>query len=193
MAERLRRRRLDRASRREELIVAAERVLRERGLSARVEDVVRQAGAAQGTFYVYFRTWEDLLLVLRERAFEGFDSRFPKVEALRSAEDWRAMVAALPALFTDLTLELEGLHAVLFHGPIARVPPTEPRHDVMARLADLFVAGTQAGALSVPQPRLAARLAFAMLHETADLVEAGADRARTTGGCAALLSRALLA
>lgn len=193
MTERVRRRRLDRASRREELIAAAERVLRARGLSARVEDVVREAGAAQGTFYVYFQTWEDLLLVLRERAFERFDSRFPKIDSLRSDEDWRSMVPGLPSLFTDLTLELEGLHAALFHGPIARVPPTDPRHDVMARLAELFAAGTKAGALSVPQPRLAARLAFAMLHETADLVESGADRARATDGCAAMLSRALSA
>ena len=67
------RRRLQPDERREELLKAAESLLR-RGGTVRVEDVVAEARAAKGTFYVYFATWDDLLMAVRARIFAAFQA-----------------------------------------------------------------------------------------------------------------------
>ena len=67
------RRRLKPAVRRSELLDAALRVLRSKGpAKVRVEDVTRAAGAAKGTFYLYFSSWEDLLVAVREHLLSTY-------------------------------------------------------------------------------------------------------------------------
>jgi AcrR family transcriptional regulator len=51
------RRRLNLEVRRQQIIEAAERLLKQNGPDVRVEDVEREAAAAKGTFYLYFPTW----------------------------------------------------------------------------------------------------------------------------------------
>lgn len=183
------RRRLSPSDRRDELLDAAEAVIRRQGATARVEDIVREAGAGRGTFYVYFETWEDLLLVLRERVFEQLGQRFSVWT--QSARDWRELVSGLPELFVDMTLGLEGLHQTILHGPISQTPPRQTRHDVIQRLTDLIIQGAAAGAFAVADPRVTARLVFAVLHETADQVERGASREATVAAAQDMLIRAL--
>nr|QQZ49650.1 TetR/AcrR family transcriptional regulator [Phenylobacterium glaciei] len=182
------RRRLSPADRREELLDAAEAVIRRLGDTARVEDIVREAGAGRGTFYVYFETWEALLHALRERVFAQLDQRFSAWA--NSARDWRDLVSGLPELFVDMTLGMEGLHQALLHGPVGP-PPRRTRHDVIHRLADLITQGVTAGAFAVVDPKMTAVLVFAVLHETADQVERGASRKATLAAAQDLLIRAL--
>lgn len=183
------RRRLSPSDRRGELLEAAEVVIRRKGASARVEDVVHQASAARGTFYIYFETWDDLLLAMRERVFEHLDRRFSAW--VDSANDWESLVLGLPKLFVDMTLELEGLHQAVLHGPISGTPPGQTRHDVIQRLTDFINDGVAAGAFVVANPRETARLAFAVLHETADQVERGAPRETTITAAQDMLIRSL--
>jgi AcrR family transcriptional regulator len=63
-----RRRRLEPEVRRQEVIEAAEKLLTVNG----VEDIVHEAGAAKGTFYLYFPTWDDLLEAIRGRLVVAF-------------------------------------------------------------------------------------------------------------------------
>lgn len=56
---------VDRTARRAELVAAATRMFAERGVSATsVADIVRAAGVAQGTFYLYFDTKDDVILAV---------------------------------------------------------------------------------------------------------------------------------
>jgi AcrR family transcriptional regulator len=60
--------RVDREVKRAELAAAAARVFGERGVSGTaVSDIVRAAGVAQGTFYLYFDSKDDVLLAVAER------------------------------------------------------------------------------------------------------------------------------
>ena len=183
------RRRLTPADRREQLLEAAEAVIRRHGAASRVEHIVREAGTARGTFYVYFETWEELLLVLRDRVFEQLDAHFSTWA--ESAGDWREMALGLPDLFVDMTLGLEGLHQAILHGPVSQLPPRSVRHDVIRRLADLITEGVAAGAFAVTDPKTTARLVFAVLHETADLVERGSQRSSAVAAAQEMLIRAL--
>lgn len=183
------RRRLAPEQRRLELLEAGERVIRRLGTAARVEDVAHAAHAAKGTFYVYFTTWEDFLLALRDRVSEQLASRFEAF--VTECADWVELVGGLPGLFIDMTLTLEGLHAAVFHGPVARAAPTNPRLDVMARLRRLISEGVEANALQVQDVGTTTRFLFALLHEAADLVESGQRRDVVASALRTLLLNAL--
>ena len=65
----------DRGSRREKrtrIVKAAIRVFAEKGFhQARVTDIAKQAGVADGTIYLYFKNKEDLLLTIFEEKMDG--------------------------------------------------------------------------------------------------------------------------
>ena len=170
------RRRIGPEQRREELIVAAERVLRRLGAQARVEDVVREAGAAQGTFYTCFRSWDDLLEAIRERQLAGFEASLAMPTEVAGPIDWPPLLRRLSVLFVDFVLDLQGIHEALFHSDFARDRPMHSQARPPARLAAIIRAGQEAGAFGPVDPDVAGRLLFAVLHETADAIEAGADR-----------------
>lgn len=187
------RRRLRPDRRRLELIEAAERVLREKGLRARVEDVVAEAGAAKGTFYLYFASWEALLLEIRARIFTEFHHRYLGGARHAIDPDWKAFVVELSEAFVDFSLELGGQHEAIFHGPIAGRPPRDGESDAVSIIADVLRAGTAAGAFSVEDADATARLVFAVLHETTDAIQSGADRARAIAALHDLMRRAVFA
>jgi len=186
------RRRLAPDARKVELLEAAERVLRKRGAAeTRVADVARAAGAAKGTFYLYFASWEDLLRELRKRAFSTFDRRLAPALPPADAADWWRLVDALAAGFVDFVLELEGLHEAIFHGAIADERPRDPATDAVARVARFLEAGAAAGAFARLDAEPTARLVFAMLHAAADAIAAGDDRERVLRALHVTLRRVL--
>ncbi|WP_027882184.1 TetR/AcrR family transcriptional regulator [Meiothermus rufus] len=100
------------APKREAILEATIRVLRDRGLSGlKVEEVAREAEVGKGTVYLYFRDKQDLLKALVEhytfayyRKVEGvveredsFRNRLAEVLQLRVAwvEEWRGLWAAV--------------------------------------------------------------------------------------------------
>ncbi|MGO8685159.1 MAG: TetR/AcrR family transcriptional regulator [Thermoleophilia bacterium] len=59
---------VDREARRSEIVSAAAAVFAQRGLAATtVSDIVRSAGVAQGTFYLYFQSKDEAVLAVAER------------------------------------------------------------------------------------------------------------------------------
>lgn len=183
------RRRLQPEQRRQELLEAGERVVRRLGASTRVEDIVRVANASQGTFYVYFDTWEAFLLALRERVFQRLQMRFDDYQ--RGCTNWEELVGGLPALFIELTSSLEGLHRAVLHGPIAQVPVANPQLNVLSRLGRLIEQGVTEGAMQTGDVADTTRFVFALLHEAADLVESGQDAQRIADTLRSLLLNAL--
>lgn len=192
MAKRARiRRRLDPEIRRQELIEAAERLLRRRGPDVRVEDVVREAAAAKGTFYVYFPTWEDLLEVLRDRTIKAFDAAYPIPAGTDVDLDWLRLVERLAVSFVDGVVAMGGLHTVLFHSDFAQRRPLPDDDNPMGRLIAIVRAGGEAGAFADVDATLIGRLLFAVIHETADAVVAGADRKRALAAMRRVLRKTL--
>jgi len=73
--------------RRAQILAAAEDVFSEKGfMTASIADITRRAGTAQGTFYIYFESKDQLF---REVMLElGQQIRFNAREASRGAKDW---------------------------------------------------------------------------------------------------------
>jgi AcrR family transcriptional regulator len=81
--------RADRAARRAELADVAARVFAERGVSGTaVSDIVKAAGIAQGTFYLYFESKDDIVLAVVEQVAEQM------LAAIRSAIETTGTTAA---------------------------------------------------------------------------------------------------
>ena len=71
---------------RERILAAAERVFAEKGFyQAKVSDIAAQAGVADGTIYLYFKSKDDLLISLFEAQMERVNSEL--TAATRDAPD----------------------------------------------------------------------------------------------------------
>ena len=118
------RRRLSPEARRLEIVEAAERLLNVHGSRVRVEDVVREAGVAKGTFFLYFPSWDDLLETVRDRLAAEFERANPlPTEADGGPVDWFAVLDGLTAAYIDVAAARQGIGEALFHSDFAERRP----------------------------------------------------------------------
>lgn len=183
------RRRLSPQARRLEIVEAAERLLQARAPRVRVEDVVREAGVAKGTFFLYFPTWDDLLETLRDRLVSEFDAAHPLPTEAEGPVDWPAVMDALAAAYIDFAAARQGIGEALFHSDFAARRPLGV--DGVRRLAAVIRAGQEAGAFGPVDPDPTGRLLFAAVDDAARAVAGGADRAATVAALQHLIRRTL--
>jgi AcrR family transcriptional regulator len=171
------RRRLAPEARRQELLDAALTVLSERGVDARVEDVVRAAGAAKGTFYLYFPSWQDLLAAVREQVLAEFRAEVDARLSTATGDWWTTFLDELDR-FVDFVVGMGPLHEALFHGPIEAPIPEGMNAPEM--IADILRAGMEVGAVDTDvDPDATGMLIFQVTHGAGDAIKRGADRDRT--------------
>jgi AcrR family transcriptional regulator len=108
-------------------VTAAGRVFAEKGVAnTAVSDIVKAAGVAQGTFYLYFKTKEDVLVAVVERTVDRLlDTAEAAVNAdgLSAVDRFMALKDALVRVEADAPVELiELLH----------LPENRALHDRMA-------------------------------------------------------------
>ncbi|HEV2532554.1 TetR/AcrR family transcriptional regulator [Phenylobacterium sp.] len=187
--DRPRRRRLQPEARKREIVEAAERLLQAHGSHVRVEDVVREAGVAKGTFFLYFPTWDDLLVTVRERLVSAFDAAYPLPSEVDGPVDWPGLVESQAAAFIDFAAARQGVGEALFHSDFAERRPLADNG--ILRLCAVIRAGQEAGAFGPVDPEPTARLIFAAIDEAARAVAGGGDRAAIRAALHSLLRRAL--
>lgn len=187
------RRRLKPDLRREEIVVAAEKLLKREGVAVRVEDVVAEAKAAKGTFYAYFDTWDDLLAEIRRRKVVELETKAAPILAFGPATEWRNVLPALATLLIDFIVASGGLHEALFHSAFTRNRPEPAEARLAARFAAILKAGMAAGAYAKLDSEPSGALISAIIHEAADQIIAGADRKRTEGALREALHRLVFA
>lgn len=101
---------------RRQIIEAAVKVFADKGFfGARVSEVAEEAGVADGTIYLYFRSKDDLLISLFEEKMEDIlealhrmlaEHRQPEDKLRRYVVEHLRMVAEQPELMQVLTVEL---------------------------------------------------------------------------------------
>ena len=156
-----------------------------------MEDVVREADTAKGTFYLSFPTWDDLLEAIRGRIVVAFDAAHPlQIEACTQA-DWPQLLEWLAVAFVDAIVGMGGLHVVLWHTDFVQRWPMPPASNPINRLTAVIRAGQEAGAFARIDAALAGRLLFAVIHETADALVGGEDRECALAAMNWILRRAL--
>jgi AcrR family transcriptional regulator len=183
------RRRLQPEARKREIVEAAERLLQAHGPKVRVEDVVREAGVAKGTFFLYFPTWDDLLSTVRERLVAAFDTAYPLPSEIDGPVDWPGLIESQAAAFIDFAAARQGIGQALFHTDFTERRPLAD--NAILRLSAVIRAGQEAGAFGPVDPEPTARLMFAAIDEAARAVAGGADRQATLAALHSLLRRAL--
>ena len=157
---------------RERILAAAERVFARRGFfAARVSEIAKDAGVADGTIYLYFKSKDDLLISL-------FEQRMKQVnvvlrEALASEQKPTAQLRALiraylrlvhdePAAAEVLTIELRQSSKFMKEYENAEFA------DFLRMLGGVIAKGQEAGELDDAIPsHVAARMIFGMLDELA--------------------------
>ncbi|MCH8849834.1 MAG: TetR/AcrR family transcriptional regulator [Chloroflexi bacterium] len=83
------------ADRKEQILAAARAVFDEKGYeSATISDVVRRAGVAQGTFYLYFASKRDVVLELARRPMEEIAARMESAIAKATSFEGTIRAAA---------------------------------------------------------------------------------------------------
>lgn len=183
------RRRLHPEARKREIVEAAERLLQAYGSRVRVEDVVREAGVAKGTFFLYFPSWDDLLETVRQRLVAAFDQAYPLPAEVDGPVDWPALVETQAAAFIDFSLSRRGIGEAVFHSDFAERRPLAV--NAVVRLAAVIRAGQEAEAFGSVDPEPTARLLYAAIHEAADAVARGDEREAIVAALKRLLRSAL--
>lgn len=187
----------DGESRRERILAAARKVFREKGYDrTTVSDVVREAGVAQGTFYLYFPSKKDAFLALTHqlpelmtRAVMGaadpalpFDERIRRMtragfECCKGNEE---LVRLIKFGADSIAAEVQAEYL--------------KSHPLAKELAEMFKRGMELGEMETVEPEITARLIMG-LYENA-FVQATAlgdqmDEAKLEEALSDLVIRAL--
>lgn len=185
-----------RQARRHELVEGAAAVFLDKGVAATsVDDIVRAAGVAKGTFYLYFETKGDAVNAVAERMVEGVADR---VEALAIAPD-RSPVERLLAFGAEVRQVGGEAHERdlidVFHRPENR-----PLHDRMgerarARLAPaikgIVADGIDQGLFRPQEPGRAAAFVMACFGSLHEVVTAPDDLPQATAELDSFVLRGL--
>ncbi len=172
------RRGLGRQRRRQALIEAALAAFSSRGVAATsVDDIVRAAGVAKGTFYLYFETKDDVVGAVAQRIAESVADR---IEVLAMARD-RSPVERMVA-FGSAVREIEPHEADLievFHRPENRSIHDRLAERTVAQLrptmAAIIADGIELGLFRPQDPTRAATFVLACLSILHDVIDGPAD------------------
>ena len=160
------------SEKRERILDAAERIFAENGFyNARVAEIARSAGVADGTIYLYFKSKDDLLICLFESRMERVNDLLaravatvtsPTAKLLAILSTYLKLVGDNPPLAEVLTIELR--QSSKFMKEYAN-----PRFGEFLKLiAQIIAEGQRTGELdaTIPPPH-AARMIFGILDELA--------------------------
>ena len=183
--------------RRAQLLKAARKVFRAKGYDgASVSEIVREAGVAQGTFYLYFPSKRDAAVSLRGGLMETMAmAAATAVRSRTSFEDrLRSLIAAgfkVARKNPDL-LQLTFIGADETHSEMHS--ESQEHASILTALTDLFRGAVDTGEMEPMDPEIAARLAIGLLQHA--MVEAfvfgdGEESSRLEQGVSALLLNAL--
>lgn len=156
------------------ILSAAERVFAKRGFfAARVSEIAKDAGVADGTIYLYFKSKDDLLISLFESRMEQVNTALrdaiASVPASKPAEQLRSFIRVYLKLVNDEPAAAEVLTIELRQSSKFMKEYENPQFaDFLRTLGGIIAAGQQAGQLdpAIP-PHIAARMIFGMLDELA--------------------------
>lgn len=157
---------------RERILDAAERVFAQHGFfAARVSEIAKEAGVADGTIYLYFKSKDDLLISLFESRMDRFNQLLaaaipaeasPTEKLLSLIRTYLTLVREQPMVAEVLTIELRQSSKFMKEA-------SNPKFgDLLRTIAGLVAEGQAAGELGegIPAP-IAARMIFGILDELA--------------------------
>jgi len=150
--------------RRQDVLAAARRLFVARGYKdTSVAAIVREAGVAQGTFYLYFRSKEHVLARMRADVLADYVSAFQSGAGGAGGSD-AALVRGLERINRAVKRHRDLLRVFrqAASGEETEQVWLEGRETLARPLARLIEGGVAEGRLAVDDPRLAAHLVLAL-------------------------------
>jgi TetR/AcrR family transcriptional regulator, fatty acid metabolism regulator protein len=152
---------VDRTARRAELAAAAARVFAERGVAnTSVSDIVKAAGVAQGTFYLYFASKDDVVLAVVDEMAGRM------IEGITAAVDASGSTAVEKFLgLRDVLMAFDVEPTAVELADFMHRPENRPLHDRMAEhfvpaliplMESIVSQGVAEGVFNVRDPHAAA-------------------------------------
>lgn len=155
--------------RREELMDAAQKLFLEKGfLATSVDEIVRDADVAKGTFYLHFKSKDDVMAALQARFIGlflgGVDAA---VEAL-PPDDHAGRLLAWSTSAVNGYLDNYRLHDLVFRDFSPSNRRIKRANRAVANLQALLEAGAGAGVWFLRNPRVTAAMLFNAMHGAVD-------------------------
>jgi len=183
--------------RREQLLKAARKVFRANGYDgSSVSEIVREAGVAQGTFYLYFPSKRDAAVSLRDGLMETMAQEV--IAAVKSHTDFKGRLESLIGACFKVAQKNSDLFRLAFIGADETHPEMHSESSEHASflrvITDLFKDASDTGEMESMDPEIAARLATGLLQHA--MIEAfvfgqGEESDRLERGVNELLVNAL--
>ncbi|MEM9491791.1 MAG: TetR/AcrR family transcriptional regulator, partial [Myxococcota bacterium] len=157
---------------RERILDAAEKIFAENGFyNARVAQIARAAGVADGTIYLYFKSKDDLLISLFESRMERVNQNLYRAAntAERPADKLLAVIRTHLEMVRTSPREAEVLTIELRQSSKFMKEYSNPRFgEFLKVIAQIIADGQKAGEFdrSIPAPH-AARMIFGIIDEMA--------------------------
>ena len=156
---------------RERILVAAERIFARHGFfAARVSEIAREAGVADGTIYLYFKSKDDLLISLFENRMKQVNDKLREAIADRPpSEQLRAFIQTYLQLVSDEPTAAEVLTIELRQSSKFMKEYDNPQFaDFLRMLGGIIADGQARGELDAAVPsHIAARMIFGIVDELA--------------------------
>jgi TetR/AcrR family fatty acid metabolism transcriptional regulator len=156
---------------RERILAAAERIFARHGFfAARVSEVAKEAGVADGTIYLYFKSKDDLLIsVFENRMANVNDQLRAAIADLAPGEQLRAFIRAYLRMVSDEPTAVEVLTIELRQSSKFMKEYDNPQFaDFLRMLGGIIAEGQARGDLDPGIPsHVAARMIFGILDELA--------------------------
>lgn len=162
----------EKRDKRDRILSAAERIFARHGFfAAKVSDVAKEAGVADGTIYLYFKSKDDLLISLFERRMVQVNERLrDATEKVKGPiEQLRAFVRTYLQLVHDEPAAAEVLTIELRQSSKFMKEYENPEFaDFLRLLGGIITAAQEKGLIDSAIPaHVAARMIFGMLDELA--------------------------
>jgi AcrR family transcriptional regulator len=157
------------AVRREELMDAAQALFLEKGFAfTSVDEIVRAADVAKGTFYLHFRTKDEVLLALRERYVTAFCDRLENALSKPETGSLSDRLDAWIAAAVNGYLDQVALHDLVFHE--FRPSHRRMKHDspLILQLSAFLSEGARQNGWWVEDAHLTAVMIFHSIHGAVD-------------------------
>jgi TetR/AcrR family transcriptional regulator, fatty acid metabolism regulator protein len=156
---------------RERILAAAERIFARHGFfAARVSEIAKEAGVADGTIYLYFKSKDDLLISLFENRMKQVNDKLRRAIAdLAPAAQLRAFIHTYLQLVSEEPAAAEVLTIELRQSSKFMKEYDNPQFaDFLRMLGGIIADGQARGELDAAIPsHIAARMIFGIVDELA--------------------------
>ena len=180
------------------LLDAAEAVLVEQGIAgATIDQITSRAGVAKGTYYLDFRSKDEVVGALQQRHWDGLmDAAVHAASQLDAEGDWWQVVDAFIETTVDFDLAHRPWHRLVSQAWSAPLGDLMPKNE--QQMIDLFEAriaeAVERGMFDVPDTPMTSTLLYRAIQGTSHQLcqdEGDVDRDRVVGAIKWFIRRVL--